>query len=242
MEEPEGRRVYVLGIDTSTMICGVAICLKGRGVGGYETLVLKSHSRTLLHLIRSLLDLCRISLSDIDGFAVSCGPGSFTGLRIGMSTAKGLALATGRPVIGVPTLDAIARCAPLKENRVCAVLDAKRGEVYAALYERHHGKLSRITPDRVMPPEEFCEIVKEPTFFLGEGVERYGDILKSRLGDTLFSKGVPCLLPVARKVAEMGTALLRRPTIRLAGVFPSYVRRSDAETNWERRHGREDGV
>jgi len=220
------------------MTCGAAVTLDGRRVEGYETLVLKSHSQTLLPLIRSLLEACRLPLSDIHAFAVSCGPGSFTGLRIGISTAKGLALANARPALGVPTLDAIARCAPATETRVCSLLDARRGEVYAAFYTRHKGRLSRVTADQVISPERLCEGIREPTFFLGEGVESYGHILSKRLGGALFRRGEACLLPVAGKVAQLGTALLcRRAPGEVLGVVPNYVRRSDAEINWERRRG-----
>jgi len=220
------------------MTCAAAVCVDGRGVETHEAPAAKSHSQTLLPLIRSLLEACGLTLGDIDAFAVSCGPGSFTGLRIGISTVKGLALANGRPAIGVPTLDAIAACAVLTEDRVCPILDARKGEVYAALYARHEGRLLRVAADRVVSPEELCELIREPTFFLGDGAERYGSILCSRLGGEVFKRADARPLPVASKVAELGAALLRaRAPSHSIWIVPNYVRRSDAEINRERKRG-----
>lgn len=232
----QGKYVYVLGIDTSTMVCGAAVCRDGFAMALHEAPVRKSHSQTLLPLVRFLLESCRLKLSDIDAFAVSCGPGSFTGLRIGISTVKGLALATGMRAVGVPTLDAIARCAPAGEPRVCSILDARRGEVYAAFYACREGCLSKVTSDQVAPPERLCEVVREPTFFLGDGLEHWGPVLGKCLGGELFRRGDARPVGVASKVAEIGAELLSRwPSGRSIRIVPNYVRRSDAEINRQER-------
>ena len=107
--------------------------------------------------IDGVLRSARPELSDVDAFAVALGPGSFTGLRIGLSTVKGLAFATGRPVAGVPTLDALAWSLPFCAHPVCPVLDARKNEVYAAVYRTREGRLEVLEPARAVAPATLAE-------------------------------------------------------------------------------------
>ena len=117
------------------------------------------------------------------GIGVSIGPGSFTGLRIALSAVKGFAYALGQHVVAVPTLEALARTVTDWEGNVCPLLDARKGEVYAAFFHREgHGRLERLTPDQVCTPHALLDRFATPCLFLGDGVERYGDLIVERCG------------------------------------------------------------
>ena len=169
--------MLVLGIETSTTQGGVAIVGEDRVL--YEAVlnVEVTHSERLLPAVDRALAEARISLETLGGIAVSIGPGSLTGLRIGLSTAKGLAYATGLPLVGVPTLEAMAWALPAARWQVCPVLDARKHEVYAALFRHETEGLRRITEDAALAPDDLCRLIRNPTLFLGEGVATYGALL-----------------------------------------------------------------
>ena len=123
----------VLALETSTLAGGVALCEDGRVVGLSLLNVALTHSERLMSMVDRLLEDCRWTLGQVQGLAVSIGPGSFTGLRVGAATVKGLALALGLPVAAVPTLDALAANLPFADAPVCPLLDARKGEVYVCL-------------------------------------------------------------------------------------------------------------
>ena len=137
--------MLVLGIETSTTQGGVAIIDADRVLCESVLNVEVTHSERLLPAIDRALGEARVSLEALGGIAVSIGPGSFTGLRIGLSTAKGLAYATGLSLVGVSTLEAMARALPAARWQICQVLDARKQEVYAALFRHESGALRRIT-------------------------------------------------------------------------------------------------
>ncbi len=135
--------MLILGIETATQICGVAIVNGGSLLAEYRLNIKNAHAQKLVGAVEKLWSDCGISVNDLNGIAVSIGPGSFTGLRIGVSTAKGLAMADSLPITGVSTLQAIAAQAPVKNGLVCPIIRSRANEVYAALYERSdfHDKL-----------------------------------------------------------------------------------------------------
>jgi tRNA threonylcarbamoyladenosine biosynthesis protein TsaB len=169
--------------------------------------------------------------------AVSLGPGSFTGLRVGLSAVKGLALAAERPVVGVPTLDALASNLPFTPYLICPIVDARKGEVYTALYkDGESGRIEQLTPYQVLPPPLLLEkIPLQDTIFLGDGVEAYGELIKERLGaQALFA---PPHLRFLRgsTVAEIGLQRFKKgEQDDISSLVPIYVRPSDAEINWTR--------
>lgn len=224
--------MYILGIETATPTGSVAL-VNEQGLIGEFTLNLKStHSERLLPAIHQLLTSTDVSFAQVDCLAVSLGPGSFTGLRIGVSTAKGLALAGGKPLVGVPTLDALARhyCAPAP--CICPMLDAKKKEVFAALY-RHidSGDVQKTTPDLAIAPEKLLkEIIKEKTVFLGEGSRVYRHLIEESLGSQAVFVPLPLNHPRAATVAFLGLEELKRGNvISAAALAPTYVRASEAE-------------
>jgi tRNA threonylcarbamoyladenosine biosynthesis protein TsaB len=228
--------VLVLGIETSTTQGGVAIIGEDRVVCETILNVEVTHSERLLPAVDRALGEARITLEALGGIAVSIGPGSFTGLRIGLSTAKGLAYATGLPLVGVPTLEAMAWTLPAARWQICPVLDARKQEVYAALFRHETEGLRRIMEDAAMAPEDLCRLIRNPTLFLGDGVESYGALLRERLGDRLL------LPPLASRgarpacVAEVGRKrLLRGEREAPESLVPRYLRPSEAELR--RRRG-----
>ena len=162
--------MLVLGIESSTTQGGVAIVGEDRVLCETILNVEVTHSERLLPAVDRALGEARISLEALGGIAVSIGPGSFTGLRIGLSTAKGLAYATGLPLVGVPTLEAMAWTLPAARWQICPVLDARKQEVYAALFRHETDGLRRITEDSALAPEDLCRLIRNPTLFLGDGL------------------------------------------------------------------------
>ncbi|MBI4640943.1 MAG: tRNA (adenosine(37)-N6)-threonylcarbamoyltransferase complex dimerization subunit type 1 TsaB, partial [Candidatus Tectomicrobia bacterium] len=173
--------MQVLGIDSSTSRGGVAIANEQGIVATFTLSDRLSYSQRLLSMIHLILERAHLSIEELDGFAIACGPGSFTGLRIGISMAKGLALATGKPAIGIPTLDALAYHLCFSTCLVCPLLDARRGEVYTAFYRAEGREMRKLTDDLVLSPEEFCMMIREPVILLGDGLVSYGEMLKKTL-------------------------------------------------------------
>jgi tRNA threonylcarbamoyladenosine biosynthesis protein TsaB len=231
--------MLVLGIETSTKQGGVAIIGADRVVCETVLNVEVTHSERLLPAVDRALDEARTTLEGLGGIAVSIGPGSFTGLRIGLSTAKGLAYATGLPLVGVPTLEAMAWALPAARWQVCPVLDARKQEVYAALFRHEPEGLRRMMDDAAMAPEDLCRLIRNPTLFLGDGVDAYGALFRERLGERVL------LPPLASRgarpacVAELGRRrLLRGERDAPDTLVPRYLRPSEAELRRRREAGR----
>jgi tRNA threonylcarbamoyladenosine biosynthesis protein TsaB len=187
--------------------------------------------------IGGLLKEAQLSPEEVDGFAVSAGPGSFTGLRIGLSTIKGLCLATGKPVVAVPTLDAMAELVPPCSHLICPLLDARKKEVYAALY-RHlpEEEVRREGDYLVMDPRLLAEMIHQKVFFLGNGVDLYRDLLADLLGEKAAFAPAQLRHPRAAMVGRVGLRLLERgQSDSLDELEPLYVRPSEAEL---KKHGR----
>ena len=222
--------MLVLGVETSTMQGGVALVGPQGLVSEYTLNVAATHSERLLPALDRMLRDAGLTLAGVNGLAVSIGPGSFTGLRIGLSTVKGLVYATGLPVVGVPTLEAMAWSVPYADTPVCPVLDARRQEVYAALFRFTGRRLERLMEDTALAPEALCERIQTPTLFLGDALGAYGELFGHRLGDRLLIP--PAASRGARPacVAELGRQrLLRGERDQAASLVPRYLRPSEAE-------------
>ncbi len=148
-----GDFLRVLGIDSATLVAGMAVVEGERVIVEGFLQTRKTHSERLLPLIDFWLREAELSLSDLDGVAVTLGPGSFTGLRIGLATAKGLALGAGKPLVGIPTLDALALNLTGVPGFICPILDARKSEVYTAVYvSPEPGRLIRLTRYMAVSP------------------------------------------------------------------------------------------
>lgn len=176
----------ILAIDTSASSGSIALLEDDRLIAELTTCIQKTHAERLLPSIKNLLDACREKIEDMDGFALTTGPGSFTGLRIGLSTIKGLAWSLNKPVAAVSTLETLAMNLPYSDKQICPLLDARKKEVYAGMYKvDDHWPIS-VTPDSAISPEALVKKIKEPTIFIGDGAKVYGNFIKDALGDMAF--------------------------------------------------------
>jgi len=227
--------MQVLGIDSSTRRGGVALANE-QGIVATFTLSNKlSYSQRLLSMIDLILERVPLSMEELDGFAIACGPGSFTGLRIGMSMAKGLALATGKPAIGIPTLDALASHLCFSPYLVCPLLDARKGEIYTAFYRAERGEMHKLTDDLVISPEEFCMMIREPVILLGDGLAAYEEMLREKLQHLAILNPFVTSLSGVANVALLGVQkFLKGEFPTTSSLKPIYVRRPEAEVTWLR--------
>jgi tRNA threonylcarbamoyladenosine biosynthesis protein TsaB len=224
----------ILGVDTSSS-CGSLGIIDGDQVVAECTFHREeTHSTRLIPSIQALLRDAKLSLKEIDGLAVSLGPGSFTGLRVGISTIKGLALADEKPVVGIPTLDVLAYNFLFTPYTICPLLDARRDEVYTALYRKgREGGLERLTSYRSMSPIVMLEEIPfMETIFAGNGVTLYGPIIKEKFGTKALI--APPYLNFIRglTVAQLGLQrILGGERAEVTSLMPIYVRPSDAEVH-----------
>jgi len=163
----------VLGIETSTGSGSVAVLEGDKVLGEFFLNLGPTHSEKLLPMLDWLLKEVGVEKNEIEGIAVSKGPGSFTALRVGISTAKGLAFSLGIPVVGVSSLEVLARNLLYTPLYIYSLIDAKKKEVYAALFRYSDTNLNRITDDILISPDDICEMISERTIFIGNGALLY---------------------------------------------------------------------
>jgi tRNA threonylcarbamoyladenosine biosynthesis protein TsaB len=225
--------LLVLAIDSATPVAGVALVAEDRVIKEIFLNYRRTHSQTLMVMVNEVLRETETSLADLDGIAVTSGPGSFTGLRIGMATAKGLALGSGRALVGIPTLDALAYNLCMFEGYICPLLDARKNEVYTALYQGQGGQVERISEYRACSPSELVEDVCsrgiERVAVLGDGARRYQEHMES-LGSRVIRPPANLCLPRASSVGLLAVSRLQRgESDQVHDLIPVYVRLSEAE-------------
>ena len=223
--------MIVLAADTSTAINTVAIC-SGEVVLA-ESIVDagRRHSERLLETIQWLLAEATLSLSDIEILAISTGPGSFTGLRVGVATFKGLAAGLRLPLVGVPTLDAMSRLLPIPDATVCPVLDARMKEVFAAAYTYSGPDRRKIVEDKVCAIEAFVELLPAPAWFLGQGATLYASRIRNVMPEARFAPATHNMPRAAAVASEAVTRLDEGDPGDAARVAPVYLRKAQAELN-----------
>ena len=228
--------MYILGIETATRTGGVAIASEGGVLAEYTLNIEVTHSERLMSTVDRVLKDTGLLISNIDGFGVSIGPGSFTGLRIGLSTVKGLAFTTGKPVAAVPTLKALAWNTPHSRYPVCPLLDAKKKEVYAALYRYDGRELVQDLPEMVLPLAELADRVAGEVLFSGEGARLFAGDIERLFAGRAHLAPLSATVPSAASVAEIALDMIRAG--RHTGpddLSPMYIRRPEAELAWEKR-------
>jgi tRNA threonylcarbamoyladenosine biosynthesis protein TsaB len=213
----------VLAVETSTLAGGAALLDDELTVGEYALDVSATHSERLMGAIDRLLTDAGWTVRDLEGLAVAVGPGSFTGLRIGLSTVKGLALALAIPIAAVPTLDALAAGLPFAALPVCPVLDARKREVYASLYRWDGSGMRREWDYLAIAPGELSARLHEPVIVLGDGAGQIDSPHARRLRP-------PRRGPSPASVGALGQARLSRgEVVAPAELVPIYLRPSEAE-------------
>lgn len=166
----------ILAIDSSGLVASAAIIEDENMVAEYTVYYKKTHSQTLLPMIDEIITMTDSNLADIDAIAISAGPGSFTGLRIGSATAKGLGLALNKPLLSIPTVDSIAYNLYGTDKLICPLMDAKRSQVYTGLYEFQKDSFCVVEPQMAISIEEILQKINEygrDVIFLGDGVPVY---------------------------------------------------------------------
>ena len=166
----------ILGIDTSALVATVALCEDEKPLAVYSQKCGLTHSQTMLPMVKNVLDNTDTSIDDIDMIAVSEGPGSFTGIRIGISTVKGLAFGKNKICIGVSTLEAMARTIAefCTDAIICPVMDARRNQLYNAIFQFRGGKLLRLCEDRMIEAPALAkelDAMDQPVYFIGDGYD-----------------------------------------------------------------------
>jgi len=223
--------MITLAIDTATRTAGVALLRDETVLVEYFFNLSVNHSETVLPAVHQGLKLAGIGIDGVDLFALTVGPGSFTGLRIGASTVKGLALTTGKPVVGVSTLEALAYNAFECPALICPMLDARKGEVYAALYRANgEGLFDVVMEEKATEPGDFIDRIDGDVLFLGDGLNEHAGLIRERLqGRARFAP------PNRQWVRASSVALLgvkrygKGERLDVATFTPRYLRRSEAE-------------
>lgn len=228
----------MLAIETATLAQSVALVEDERLLAELSYEAKGNRGGLLLPTVDRVLQKAGVAARDLDAVAVSVGPGSFTGLRVGLATAKGLALGAGALLVGVPTLEALAEGYAHANVTICALLDAYRSEVYMALFRRKGNALERRGPEAVLPPEAVASALAEvegPIHLIGNGAARYREQLETALG------GRACVSEEGLRAVPSAAVVARLGLRRLAGgikpdteAAPIYLRRAEAELNREK--------
>lgn len=224
--------MLIFGIDTCCMAATAALMDEERMIA--ETVInhKRTHSQKMMPQVEQMFCLAEIGAQAVDVFAAAVGPGSFTGVRIGVATAKALAQAVDKPCVAVSTLHALAHQVKLFNGIICPILDARRNQVYNALF-RGGRELKRICEDRALALEELLlELSREqaPVLFLGDGAAAYRADIEQALGEQAQFTGRSLRMNLGGSVAELGLeAALCGETISYHDLVPSYVRLSQAE-------------
>ncbi|MDG2111343.1 MAG: tRNA (adenosine(37)-N6)-threonylcarbamoyltransferase complex dimerization subunit type 1 TsaB [Actinomycetota bacterium] len=229
--------MLILGIETATQQVGVAI-------GGHEGVIAsfhcsrdRRHAETLAPAIRFLCDQAKVELDDIGAVAVDIGPGLFTGLRVGLATAKAIAHARRIPMVGISSLDLAAFPARFTDRLVVSMIDARRGEVFYATYRRVPGGIQRVSEPHVDQPADIVDQLiasGDECLLVGDGAQRYADVFGAVSGVEVGMEGFRH--PTAGSLVELAHArALREEFVTIAEIEPMYLRAPDARINWQQR-------
>jgi tRNA threonylcarbamoyladenosine biosynthesis protein TsaB len=223
--------MLLLGLDTSTSCGSIAVVDGKRPLGEWNLNVPRTHAGRLLPGVERLLHETGLKIEQIDAFAVTTGPGSFTGLRIALTTAKTLSLVTEKPLVGIPTLDVLVENVPFAAGLVCPALDARKGEIFTALYKKDPGG----TPDRLtdylsVPPVTLLEMIQGPVLLLGDAVPVYGEELQKGCSHKITFASPEYGFPRASHLCRLAMKKLSQegPT-HPRDLQALYARASDAE-------------
>lgn len=225
----------ILAVDTSSAVASCAICEDDKLICECVLNNKLTHSQTLMPMIDEVFKKSELNPQEIDVFAVTNGPGSFTGLRIGVTTIKGLAHACNKPVVGVNTLEAMCYNLPFCPHIIAPIMDARREQVYNGLYRFTDGVLNEITSPRALALEELLSELKnmgESVVFLGDGVPVFYNKIKDFLCEKAFFAPQNLNAQHAASVAE---AAKNKETISYNELVPVYLRKSQAEREAEER-------
>lgn len=223
----------ILALDSSGLVAAVAIVEEEQTIAEYTVNYKKTHSQTLLPMLDEIVKMTEMDLNTIDAIAISGGPGSFTGLRIGSATAKGLGLALNKPLIHVPTLEGLAYNLCGVDSLICPIMDARRNQVYTGIYRLDGEEFQVVKDQMAMDIVELAEQLNafgEKVTFLGDGVPVYRSVLEERLSVPYAFAPANMNRQRAASVGVLGLRYLREGRIETAKEHqPDYLRVSQAE-------------
>lgn len=232
--------MQVLALDSATNVASCAVVTSDKVLVEFNLNTGKTHSERLLPLLQQALDYADLTLDNIDGFAVSIGPGSFTGLRIGLATVKALGFFTGKPVSGISTLDGLAANLPNVEGLICPILRARKDELYCALYVNAASGQERISNYMAVSPGKLVSFLKSlessKITFLGDGWEMLPENLETILGDRYYVASEIHKLPRAATIGFLGLERLQKGLgDDIDALVPLYIKASAAEDRLRER-------
>ena len=223
----------ILALDSSGLVASVAVTEDDNLLGEYTINYKKTHSQTLLPMLDEVAKMIELDLKTVDVIAVSAGPGSFTGLRIGSATAKGLALALDKKIVSVPTVDALAYNIWNCTDVICPLMDARRQQTYTGLYTFEDGRMQTLLPQCAVQIEEIINKVNDmgkPGVFLGDGVPVFADFIAQHCKVPYQYAPAHCNKQRAASVAALGAILYGEGKAEPAAEHkPDYLRLSQAE-------------
>ena len=229
--------MIVLSIDSSSKVATVALLNDDTLLGEYVINDKREHSVLLMPMIENLLKDCELTINDIDGFVVSKGPGSFTGLRIGMATIKGLSFGANKPYISLSSLDGLAYSLSYFNGIICPIMDALRENVYTALYKNEDGEFKNIMEPTPMELPYLLEILKEKNeevIFTGDGLLKHKEYIKANFPNAKFASNHVSLTR-ASSIGELGLNLLKQGIKDDPNSAPVYLKKPQAERELEKR-------
>jgi tRNA threonylcarbamoyladenosine biosynthesis protein TsaB len=225
--------MVMLAMDSSGLVASVAIVNEDTILAEYTVNYKKTHSQTLLPMLNEIVRMVELELGAVDAIAVAAGPGSFTGLRIGSATAKGLGLAMNKPIVAVPTLDGLAYNLYGTDQLICPIMDARRNQVYTGLYEFKETQFIVVNGQTAISIDELIEEINQlgrKVIFLGDGLPIYKDILSEKLKVPYSYAPAHLNRQRAGAIGALGIELYKKGKFETAKEHePVYLRLSQAE-------------
>ena len=230
--------MLVLAVESATNVASAALVSGTQVVAEFNLNDSKTHSEKLMPLVAQVMEFSGVSLQDLDGIAVSIGPGSFTGLRIGLASVKALAFFYDKPVVGIPTLDGLARSVVSAEGLLCPVLTARKDEIYCALYIKAASGLERLSNYMAVSPKKLLSLISKidhsKVTFVGDGLELLPPELLQDLGTGWSRAASEQNYTRAALVGLLGVErLTRNEPDDLSSLTPFYIRPSAAEAGFQ---------
>jgi len=223
----QAKSTTILGIDTSTTIGSIGLLVNQEPIAEHTLDITQTHSSRLMPAIKTVLEWGNLNIRDIDAFAVATGPGSFTGIRIAVATAKSICYAIKKPILAISTLEAIAYNLRYVNQLICPILDARRDQVYTAIFQGGRD-LIRQTEDLCIPLAEFLnrldDIGKNPVVFAGNGLQRYSENIYRRLNKPVLAS--PTFhVPRGINIAHLGAERFQSNNVDdYLSITPNYIR------------------
>ncbi|MBC5630137.1 tRNA (adenosine(37)-N6)-threonylcarbamoyltransferase complex dimerization subunit type 1 TsaB [Clostridium sp. NSJ-6] len=229
--------MIVLSMDSSSLVTTVALLKDEHILGEFTINFKREHSVILMEKVEELLKDCEVDINDVDGFVVSKGPGSFTGLRIGMATVKGLSMGSNKPYVSISSLDALAYSLLNFDGLICPIMDALRDSVFTCIYKNIDGKLTKVIDYSALSLEELATELNslgEKVIFTGDGVYKHKDYLLANIPKAIFAPNHLSIIK-ASSLGELGMIKLKNGNFDDKNSAPLYLKKPQAVRELEQR-------